>query len=67
MTTLEYLNAVKAKFGIESDYALAQHLGRKHPQALVIDCDVSPSNSARAKIEAFLELSGVPTATNASS
>ena len=47
--------------------ALAQHLGRKHPQALVIDCDVSPSNSARAKIEAFLELSGVPTATNASS
>lgn len=27
MTTLEYLNAVKAKLGIESDYALAQHLG----------------------------------------
>ncbi len=40
--------------------ALAHHLARRHPQALVIDCDVSPSNSARAKIEAFLELSGVP-------
>lgn len=27
MNTLEYLRAVKAKLGIESDYALAQHLG----------------------------------------
>jgi plasmid maintenance system antidote protein VapI len=27
LNTLEYLNAVKAKLGIESDYALAQHLG----------------------------------------
>ena len=27
MNTLEYLNAVKLKLGIESDYALAQHLG----------------------------------------
>ena len=42
--------------------ALAWRLGRQHPQALVIDCDVSPSNSARAKIEAFLALSGVPLA-----
>ncbi len=45
--------------------ALAHHLGRRHPQALVIDCDVSPSNSARAKIEAFLELSGVPSSAGA--
>lgn len=42
--------------------ALAHHLGRKHPQALVIDSDVSTSNSAKAKIEAFLELSGIPIA-----
>lgn len=27
MNTLEYLDAVKAKLGIESDYALAQRLG----------------------------------------
>ena len=47
--------------------ALAHHLGRRHPQALVIDCDVSPSNSSRAKIEAFLELSGVPTSHHISS
>ena len=47
--------------------ALAQHLSRQHPQALVIDCDVSPSNSARAKIEAFLELSGVPIPATAAS
>ena len=43
--------------------ALARHLARRHPQALVIDCDVSPSHSTRAKIEAFLELSGVPVRT----
>lgn len=40
--------------------ALAHHLARRHPQALVIDCDLGPSSSTRAKIEAFLELSGVP-------
>ncbi len=39
--------------------ALAKHLARKHPRALAIDCDVTPGSSTRAKIEAFLELSGV--------
>lgn len=46
--------------------ALAWHLGRQHPRALVIDCDVGPSHSAKAKIEAFLALSGVPLASEAS-
>ncbi len=39
--------------------ALAYHLAEKHPRALFLDCDVSAGSSARAKIEAFLELSGV--------
>ena len=39
--------------------ALAYHLAGKHPRALFLDCDVSAGSSARAKIEAFLELSGV--------
>lgn len=39
--------------------ALAKHLAHKHPRALAIDCDVSSGSSTRAKIEAFLELSGV--------
>lgn len=39
--------------------ALAQHLAAKHPRALAIDCDVTPGSSTRAKIEAFLELSGI--------
>ncbi|ADW16280.1 hypothetical protein Despr_0086 [Desulfobulbus propionicus DSM 2032] len=39
--------------------ALAKHLAAKHPRALAIDCDVSVSSSTRAKIEAFLELSGI--------
>ena len=39
--------------------ALAQHLAGKHPRALAIDCDVTPGSSTRAKIEAFLELSGI--------
>ncbi|HHO48824.1 MAG TPA: hypothetical protein ENN06_10320 [Desulfobacteraceae bacterium] len=39
--------------------ALAHHLSRLHPRALYLDCDVTAGNSARAKIEAFLELSGV--------
>lgn len=39
--------------------ALAQHLAAKHPRALAIDCDVTVGSSTRAKIEAFLELSGV--------
>ncbi len=41
--------------------ALAHHLAEKHPRALYLDCDVSAGSSARAKIEAFLELSGVTT------
>ncbi|MGE4559607.1 MAG: hypothetical protein AB7E77_05375 [Desulfobulbus sp.] len=39
--------------------ALAKHLAGKHPRALAIDCDVTPGSSTRAKIEAFLELSGI--------
>ncbi len=42
--------------------ALARHLADLHPKALYLDCDVSAGASARAKIEAFLELSGVQTA-----
>jgi hypothetical protein len=39
--------------------ALAQHLANRHPTALYLDCDVSAGSSAKAKIQAFLELSGV--------
>lgn len=39
--------------------ALAKHLADKHPKAIAVDCDVTASNSTRAKIEAFLELSGI--------
>jgi hypothetical protein len=39
--------------------ALAKHLAGQHPRSLVVDCDVSASSSTRAKIEAFLELSGI--------
>lgn len=39
--------------------ALAKHLAGKHPRAMAIDCDVTPGSSTRAKIEAFLELSGI--------
>ena len=39
--------------------ALAQHLAAKHPRGLAVDCDVTPGSSTRAKIEAFLELSGI--------
>ena len=39
--------------------ALAKHLADLHPRALYLDCDVNAGSSARAKIEAFLELSGV--------
>lgn len=38
--------------------ALARHLAGRHPHGLFVDCDVTASNSAKAKIEAFLELSG---------
>jgi len=39
--------------------ALARHLAKRHPRGLFLDCDVQAGNSARAKIEAFFELSGV--------
>ncbi len=39
--------------------ALARHLANKHPHALYLDCDVTAGSSAKAKIQAFLELSGV--------
>ncbi len=39
--------------------ALARHLANKHPYALYLDCDVTAGNSVKAKIQAFLELSGV--------
>ncbi len=37
--------------------ALARHLAAKHPYGLYLDCDVTAGNSAKAKIQAFLELS----------
>lgn len=39
--------------------ALAKHLANIHPHALYLDCDVTAGSSAKAKIQAFLELSGV--------
>lgn len=39
--------------------ALAKHLAAKHPRAIAVDCDVAAGSSTRAKIEAFLELSGI--------
>jgi hypothetical protein len=39
--------------------ALARYLARKHPQALYLDVDLHTGASARAKVQAFLELSGV--------
>ncbi|MCL2458145.1 MAG: hypothetical protein FWF31_04725 [Desulfobulbus sp.] len=38
---------------------LAKHLAAKHPRAIAVDCDVTAGSSTRAKIEAFLELSGL--------
>lgn len=43
--------------------ALAKHLADKHPRAIAIDCDVTAGSSTRAKIEAFLELSGIEPAS----
>ncbi len=37
--------------------ALASHLASRHPYALYLDCDVTAGSSAKAKIQAFLELS----------
>jgi len=39
--------------------ALARHLANCHPRSLYLDCDVTAGSSAKAKIQAFLELSGV--------
>ena len=39
--------------------ALARHLAAKHRHALYLDSDVTAGGSAKAKIQAFLELSGV--------
>ncbi len=39
--------------------ALAKHLASQHPRALFLDCDITAGSSVRAKIQAFLELSGV--------
>jgi len=39
--------------------ALAQYLARKHPHSLYLDVDVAATSSTRAKVQAFLELSGV--------
>jgi hypothetical protein len=38
--------------------ALAHHLAKRHPRALYLDTDIHAGSSAKAKIEAFLELSG---------
>ena len=39
--------------------ALAKFLAAKHPRGIYLDVDVTCSSSTRAKIQAFLELSGV--------
>ena len=39
--------------------ALARHLAIRHPHGLYLDSDVTAGGSAKAKIQAFLELSGV--------
>lgn len=38
--------------------ALARHLARRHPHGLYLDVDAHTTASAKAKIQAFLELSG---------
>jgi hypothetical protein len=42
--------------------ALAKHLASQHPRGLFLDSDVFTGNSTKAKIQAFLELSGVTNA-----
>lgn len=39
--------------------ALARFLAKQHPHGLYLDVDVHTTSSAKAKIQAFLELSGV--------
>jgi len=38
--------------------ALAKFLADRHPMALYLDVDFTTSSSAKAKVQAFLELSG---------
>ncbi len=40
--------------------ALARHLASQHPHGFYVDSDVTAGSSIKAKIQAFLELSGVP-------
>lgn len=39
--------------------ALARYLAHRHPHALYLDIDLHTTSSAKAKVQAFLELSGV--------
>ncbi len=39
--------------------ALARHLAKRHPRSLYLDINVTTGSSTMAKIQAFLELSGV--------
>jgi len=39
--------------------ALARHLAQRHSRALYLDIDLHTTSSAKAKVQAFLELSGV--------
>lgn len=59
----EYFNAeVPTIFFAQSfcaKNALAKHLARKHPRSLYLDSDLRAGASTKAKIQAFLELSGV--------
>jgi len=41
--------------------AMAKHLADRHPQALYLDVDFHTGSSAKAKVQAFLELSGALT------
>jgi hypothetical protein len=59
---LQYNPAVPTVFYAQSfcaKTALARHLALKHPHGLFLDSDVTAGGSAKAKIQAFLELSGV--------
>jgi len=59
---LHYNPAVPTVFYAQSfcaKTALARHLALKHPHGLFLDSDVTAGGSAKAKIQAFLELSGV--------
>jgi len=58
---LRYNAAIPTVFFAQSfcaKTALARHLAARHPKALYLDLDLHTTSSARAKIQAFLELSG---------